>query len=69
MFQPGHSQDCEAGGREFGGCHHNETVGGFLVCCGDTQDVAAFPRACAHVSLCVGSLWLAKKAWLCLVSS
>lgn len=40
-----------------------------MVCCGNRQDIAAFSHACAHVSLCVGSLRLAKTAWLCFVSS
>lgn len=40
---------------------------------GDPPDVPAFPLACARVYVClcrcVGSLLLAKMAWLCLVSS
>lgn len=40
---------------------------------GDSQDISAFPHACArvyaYVCRCVGSLSLAKMAWLCLVSS
>jgi len=44
-----------------------------VVHCGDSQDIPAFPHACARVCVyvcgCIGSLSLARVAWLCLVSS
>lgn len=67
LFQTADSQDFEAGGCEFGCCHHSEAGGGFMVRGGDSQDVPAFPHTC--VCRCGGSLSLARVARLSFLSS